>query len=643
MKKFSSLMAALLIPAMLLAGCGGSGSGNPPAVDNPPTVTLPSSPASPTPTDPTTPSTPSTTPDGDSSAVTETAIDTGALFSDRDFDIDYSSKKSAVIQLNGSTASCSSNAVEITGSTITILDEGTYILSGTLTDGMIRVNADKKDKIQLVLNGAEIHNETSAPIYVLQADKVFITTAPGSDNTLSNGGSFVPVDDSNIDAVIFSKEDLTLNGSGTLTLNSPAGHGIVSKDSLTITGGSYRISSASHALSGKDDVSIADGAFVLAAGKDGIRAENDDDPSLGLVCILGGTFDISAEGDGISASAQLLIENGDFDITAGGGSANATSKSSGNWGGFGGGMGGFGGFGGTGGRNPGSKPGATQNTPSTAATEDSAESSSMKGLKATGSLTVTGGTFRMDTADDAVHSNISVTISGGTFDIAAGDDAFHADDTLTVTDGVILISTSYEGLEGQHIRVSGGDITLTADDDGLNAAGGTDSSGITGGRDGMFGGGGKGGFGGGFGGSSNGSIVISGGTLRITASGDGIDANGTLEITGGHTTVTGPTQGDTATLDYDVSGTISGGTFIGTGASGMAQSFSAADQGVIALSVGNQAAGTLITLSDQSGRVLFSHAPDLSFAIVILSSPELLKGETYNITIGSASGSFAAK
>ena len=162
----------------------------------------------------------------------------------------------------------------------------------------------------------------------------------------------------------------------------------------------------------------------------------------------------------------------------------------------------------------------------------------------------------------------------------------------------------------------------------------------------MFGGGGKGGRpGGGFGGmsgNSNGSIKVSGGTLYINASGDGIDANGTVEITGGHTTVVGPTRGDTATLDYDVSATISGGTFIGTGAAGMAQTFSDSEQGVIAVSVGNQFAGTEITLKDTSGKTLISYKPELDFAVVILSAPDIVKGQTYTITIGSQSGEFEA-
>ena len=292
--------------------------------------------------------------------------------------------------------------------------------------------------------------------------------------------------------------------------------------------------------------------------------------------------------------------------------------------------------GGHGGIRPGGNQGLTTTT--------TMGSVSMKGLKAANSILISGGTFQIDSADDSIHSDVSVTINGGTFTIASGDDAVHAEETLTVTAGKIDISESYEGLEALNIKVMGGDIKLVASDDGLNAAGGTDSSGTTGGRDGMFGGGGKGGMSGGFGGmsSGNGSIVISGGNLYINSSGDGLDANGTLEITGGYTVVVGPTQGDTATLDYDKSGIITGGTFIGTGASGMAQTFSDSEQGVVAVSVGNQPAGTQITLKDKNGKTVLEHTPELNFAVVILSSPDMVKGESYAITVGTQSGEFEA-
>lgn len=575
--------------------------------------------------------------------------------------------ESTAIQLNGDSASCSSDAVQVSGSIISIMDEGTYALSGELNDGMIIVSAEKTDTIRLILDGTTIHSETCAPIYIMQADEVFITMNEGSSNTFSNGGTFTPIGGDNIDAVIFSKDDITLNGFGTITITSPAGHGIVSKDSLNFEGGTYDINCASHALSGKDDISIVDGVFTIVAGKDGIHAENSNDDAYGFVDIQNGTFQITAEGDCISVSSYLQIEDGSFDLTAGGGSSNGEVHTSDSWGAFRG-----------GGNHQGAKPGQLgerpnneddtppegepggrgnmqpkgqsedgENMPLDRKSDDSSvpdgvpempvdateteedDGTSLKGIKAETDILINGGHFTIDSADDAVHSNATVTVNGGTFEIASGDDAFHADDTLTINAGTINIAESYEGLEGLHVNVSGGDIKLVASDDGLNAAGGTDASGTTGGRDGMFEEGRPS--------SSNGSITISGGTISVTANGDGIDANGTLEITGGYTIVCGPTQGDTATLDYGSAGTISGGTFIGTGASGMVQSFSSSEQGVIMLRVDKQPAGTTIKLSDSEGNILLTHTPDLEYEVVILSSPDLSSGQSYTVTAGSLS------
>lgn len=262
--------------------------------------------------------------------------------------------------------------------------------------------------------------------------------------------------------------------------------------------------------------------------------------------------------------------------------------------------------------------------------DDSDGSTSMKGIKAESVMLITGGTYSINSADDAVHSNSSITVNGGEFEIATGDDGFHADESLTVTDGTINITESYEGLEALTLTISGGDITIVASDDGLNAAGGSDMSGADGGRDGMFGGGGFGGDGS----SSNGVMVISGGNIKITASGDGIDSNGTFTMSGGYVVIEGPTQGDTSTLDYDDTATITGGTFIGTGASSMAESFSSSEQGVIFMSVGNQQADTQVTVSDSDGNTILSFTPSLSFQIVLVSSEELVSGSAYTVSIG---------
>ncbi|MCD8004362.1 MAG: carbohydrate-binding domain-containing protein [Oscillospiraceae bacterium] len=547
-----------------------------------------------------------------SSEGTEAVLDTSNMFTDRDYETDYDESSAVAITLNGDSASCDSSAVTVSGSTVTITEAGVYLLSGTLSDGMIIVEATNQDKVQLVLNGVSINSETSAAIYVLQADKVFITTAAGTENTLTNGGEFVAIDENNIDAVIFSKDDLTLNGEGALTIESPAGHGVVTKDDLVVTSGTYTISCASQGLNGKQSVRIAGGTFTITAGKDGIHSEDDDDGSLGYVYILDGDFTIEAEGDGISAGNCMQIDGGTFAITAGGGSANGSQSSSSYYGQFGG------------------RSGMSSGT----ATDTSTDSTSMKGIKAAFSITISGGTFTIDSADDAIHSNTSIIVTAGTFTIATGDDGFHADETLSVQGGTITITESYEGLEALDLEISGGEITLTASDDGLNAAGGTDSSGYDG-RDTMFGGGFSTS-------SSNGTIVISGGTIYIQAGGDGIDANGSILISGGYTVVCGPTTGDTATLDYDTTATITGGTFIGTGAYTMAQTFSNSQQGVVAVSVGSQEAGTAITLTDADGNVLFSYAPELDFAVVILSSADIVSGESYTITVGSQTGDVTA-
>lgn len=559
------------------------------------------------------------------------------MFTDRDLADTYDESTAVKITLNGTTAASTSDSVKISGGIVTITEEATYIVSGTLNDGMLVVDAGENDKLQIVFDGANIASATSAPLYILEADKVVVTLAEGSENTLANGGEFEAIDDNNIDGAIFSKQDLTFNGAGRLTVTSPSAHGIVCKDDLVFTGGEYTVNCASHGLDANDSVRVKSSDFTVTSGKDGIHAENSDDTSLGFVYISSGNLNITAEGDGISSGSYMQIENGTFNIVSGGGSENGEQQSSDSWGGFmGGGMPG-GDMGG--GRRPMSADSSATVSYMTTTTETDDGSTSIKGIKSNGSMLINNGTFTINSADDSLHSNVSMTVNGGTFEIASGDDALHAEENLTITSGKINITESYEGLEALDIEVKGGEINLVASDDGLNAAGGTDSSGMTGGRDGMFGGGM---MGGGTSSNSDGSIVISGGTLYVNASGDGIDANGSIEITGGFTTVCGPTQGDTATLDYDTSATISGGTFIGTGASGMAQTFSDSEQGVIAVSVGNQSANTEIVLKDSKGNTIVSYSPVLSYGVVIISTPDMTSGDTYTITVGATSGEFTA-
>ena len=466
------------------------------------------------------------------SVTTEVAAEAASkaeMFTERDLSGEYDESEAAIISLNGTSATVSagSNAassladsVTVDGSTITITQEGVYVVSGTLSDGMIIVEADDAAKVQIVLKDADITNSTSAALYVKSADKVFVTTAAGTTNTLANGGTFTAIDDNNIDGAVFAKDDITFNGSGTLTVTSPAGHGIVGKDDVKIAGGTINIDAAKHGVQANDSVRYAEATTTIKAGTDGIHVSDNSDAESG-------------------------------------------------------------------------------------------------------------------TASDSFFY-----IADGTLTISSGDDGIHADAEANIEGGNIKVNESYEGIEALAINVSGGDVNVTATDDGLNAAGGNSStSSDTFGSDDWSGG--KGGFpgGGGFSdGGTDGSIEISGGSMYIKAGGDGVDSNGSVLISGGYTVVCGPTQGDTSVLDYNSTGSVTGGTFIGTGGAGMASNFNSAEnQGVITVSVGNQSAGTTVTLKDANGNTVAEVTPELDYAVVYVSTPDVQTGSTYTLTAGSYS------
>ena len=564
------------------------------------------------------------------------------LFTERDLSGSFDEKSAVWISLAQDNILCDSNQVEIQGNNITIRKEGIYILSGTLEDGMILVEAADTAKVQLVLAGAEITNNTGAAIYVVEADKVFLTLADGTENALSNGGSYVQRDEHNVDGAVYARSDLTINGTGGLTVTAQAGHGLVTKDDLKVTGGNLVIKAEKQGLSGKDSVRIAGGSLNISSGTDGIHAENSEDAEKGYVYIQEGELQIEAGGDGISASAFLQIDGGNFVIRAGGGSESSFS----------------------------------------AAQSDEAIDS-MKGIKASGELLVCGGSFDIDSLDDALHSNSGLTVNGGDFLIATGDDGLHSDGITWVADGKIEISTSYEGIEGNSVVISGGNIRLRASDDGVNAAGGRDGSGFGGwdafsgrgsfggepvGREGFggepgsgegfggepgngegFGGepGGRGGLGGGsFGNSPEGGnglsensdyyILISGGVIYIDADGDGIDSNGNLTISGGEIYIAGPENGGNGALDYEFGGQITGGILAAAGSSQMAMNLGeGSEQGSILIkTTGRHPAGTKAELKDADGQVLMSITVEKAFDSIVFSCPQLVLGEKYVVTVG---------
>ena len=238
-------------------------------------------------------------------------------FTDRDKSSEYDESSAVKITLNGSSAVVSGSGVNISGSTVTITSAGTYIISGSLSDGQIVIAASDSDKVQLVLNNAEINCNTSAAVYVKNADKVFVTLPAGTTNSLGGGTEYVQTDDNTVDGVIFSKSDLTLNGTGTLKIDADYRHGIVTKDTLCITGGTYVIDAVKACLAGKDGIKILDGSFTLTAGSKGLNSGNDDDAKEGSIYIAGGTFTIKSEDDSIHADGSCIIAGGTYTIAAG--------------------------------------------------------------------------------------------------------------------------------------------------------------------------------------------------------------------------------------------------------------------------------------------------------------------------------------
>lgn len=491
--------------------------------------------------------------------VALTSLNTDELFSNRDLEGSVDLSKAQTITLSGSTAKTDAPGVSIEGSTVTIGQEGVYLLSGTL-EGQIIVNAGKNDKVQLVLSGADIRSASSAAIYCKAADKVFLTLAEGTQNRLSNAGTFTAIDDTAIDGAVYAKTDLTLNGTGSLTVDSPEGHGIVSKDELVITEGSYEVNAGQHGLTGKDCICIAGGNFRITAGEDGIHAKHSEDASAGFLFIRSGSFVIDAAQDGISATGLIEIQDGSFQLTTGGGSRAVEMR-------------------------PSDGMARSQSGASAYGSTLSA-----KGIKADGSILIQNGSFQLDCADDGIHTGGNLEIQDGQFQIQTADDGIHSDENITINGSTITIPYCYEGIEGQTVTIHGGSIDITAQDDGINAAGGMDQSGIDisrqnapqtppdtstqptppsgetaqrpargqhePGERGM--GGGR--FGGGKGGNtgdSNAIITVNGGTIKIQSQGDSLDSNGSIVLTGGTLSLNCAGFGNSA-IDCDGSFTNNG-------------------------------------------------------------------------------------
>lgn len=437
------------------------------------------------------------------------AIDTDQQFTDNDLDTGYDEENATKISFDTAGVAVSGSGAKAEDGTVTITEEGTYLVSGTVEDGQLIINAVDSAKVHLVLSGLTMTNNDGPCILVTGADKVFVTLADGTENTLSDAGTeYVQTDsDVNADGVIYSKSDLTFNGSGTLTINAGYKHGIVCNDDLVFTGGTYNVTAVGKGIKANDSIRIKNGTFTINAQDDSIHTSNEDDSGKGYIYICGGTFNLSA-----------------------------------------------------------------------------------------------------------------------------GDDGVHAATALLITGGTLTVSKSYEGLEGDSIDITNGEICVNSSDDGLNASSADHSSDSetqaenqdspqmqdpSSEAD------------------ANAYIRISGGVLYVNAEGDGLDSNGMLYIEGGTITVDGPTQANNGALDYGTGAEITGGTVMAAGSSGMATTFgdSSTQYSVLYNFDSTLEAGTEITLTDADGTEVMSYTPSKAFSSIVFSSDELAAGD-YTVTAG---------
>lgn len=354
-------------------------------------------------------------------------------YSDRDRDASYDEAAATKIALTGQGATVSGEGAAVEGSTVIITAAGTYVVSGELTAGSLTVNAGDADKVQIVLSGASIRNEAGPALNIQQADKVFVTLAAGSQNTLADGASYMLAEgEDEPNAALYSKADLTINGTGALTVEGNYRHGVNSKDDLVVTGGTLTVTAKEDGLRGKDCVKVADGSFAITAGGDGVKSNNDEDPTRGFVSIDGGTFAVEAGDEGFQAATYLRLAGGDAQIKA----------------------------------------------------ADHA-------LRSDVEAAMSGGTYVVEAGGKGMNPETKFTMDGGTFTVAGCEEGIEAQEVI-VNDGELNITASDDGInaavaersdetaeaavatnasEDCLIQINGGMVTVDAGGDGLDSNG----------------------------------------------------------------------------------------------------------------------------------------------------------------------------
>ena len=545
------------------------------------------------------------------------------------------------VLLNDSLTSVSGAGAEFRNGVLTVFEAGTYYISGKLSDGFIYVNTtDKEKKVKLIFDGVDIYSSVSSPVFVESSPKeTQIILKDGSINNLSDNKNRVLSEseitsDDYSKAVVFSKDDLQIEGTGTLNITAAFEKGIFSKDDLQIKGCIINITAEDDGIRGKDSVEISDSTITVTAKADAIRSSNETDENKGDITVTNSTVNIESGLDGIQSVGKLFVSGCNISVTtAGGASEDMTSAP----------------------EYLRQRPGESGNRYDPFGEEQQKEENteSAKGLKSADDMTVSDSSITVNSVDDSLHSNKNFTAENSTIEVKTNDDGIHSELSLTLKNSTATVSLSYEGIEAQEITLEGSTADITSSDDGLNAALAEEQSenpAFAGGKDekappeapGIFSNrgegnrGGRGGMGG-MGGfdeyDSRCQIKINSSTLCIKTEGDGIDSNGDLNVKGSTVIVYGPTNGGNGSLDYAGKCITENSNLLAAGSSGMAQSVSEGSDPTVSFTCGVNA-GTLLTVTDESGNDIISFCSPKQYSCVVFSSYKFQKGKTYSVYEG---------
>lgn len=511
-----------------------------------------------------------------------------------------------------------------TGNVFTILSAGSYRFTGTVPDGRIVVDTADQGTVRIILDNADITSLSGAPIEVVAADEVLLELADKSTNVISDSAPAdqttkprTPAEDTaartaaedtaartagsatlaaDATASLFSAADLTIGGTGALTVNSRDDSGIIGEDGLVILSGTVVVKAKKDGIKGDDYVVVKNASVVVTAGKDGLKATNDTNPAMGYVSVAAGSVRVSAGGDGIKAKTDVIVAGGRISVNSGGGSGVTIGE------------------------------------------DDSA-----RGINAGVSVVIGAGQISIDSADIAIHSKGTITIAAGTVSVKASvgseADGIHADAALAITGGTVTVAAAYEGIEAVKVTITGGTVTVTSSNDGINAAehdldeddiapnaaltirGGKVTVTSTG-DDGI---------------DSNGTIVISGGEVVVNPLMDGVDTNGTFTLAGGTVVVNGsPTSDNFEDGVGAVDGLIlTAGTLISAAASASStRPTPASAQGFASFKLdASQPAGTVMQLVS-AGTVVAGYKSSKAYQSVLFSSNKILNGQSYDVYLG---------